>query len=83
MTMRSAWVEKQLAAWDSIENAASHCRDWHRTRPILRQQALVALENWQKAEMILSGGDGEDMIELTVIGASGLPKSNFRSPNAW
>jgi Ca2+-dependent lipid-binding protein len=52
-------------------------------RPIIRQQALAALEKWQRSEMILSGSEQKDLIELTVIGATGLPKSNFRTSNAW
>ncbi|TVY84293.1 hypothetical protein LSUE1_G000255, partial [Lachnellula suecica] len=82
MSTRISWMEKQLAAWDDIENAANFCRDWHRMRPVLRQQALTALEEWQRAKVVLSGGEKES-IELTVVSALGLPKSNFFSSNAW
>lgn len=82
MRARVAWVEKHLAAWDDVESAANFCRDWHHSRPALRHQALEALGEWQKSERVLSGSE-EDTIEITVVAASGLPKSNFRTTNSW
>jgi hypothetical protein len=83
MGTRVAWVEKQLAAWDDIEQAVIYCRDWHRMRPTLRPQALSALQMWQQSEMILSGSSNEKQtIEVTVVAASGLPKSTFMT-NTW
>jgi hypothetical protein len=45
MRTRTAWVEKQLAGWDRIDDAVLYCRDWHRLRPNLRMQALAALKD--------------------------------------
>jgi len=50
---------------------------------MIRQEALAALEKWRRSEMILSGSEQKDSIELTVVSATGLPKSNFRTSNAW
>jgi len=83
MSTRVAFVEKQLAAWDNVESATHFCRNWYSTRPMIRQEALAALEKWQRSEMILSGSEQKDSIELTVVSATGLPKSNFRTSNAW
>lgn len=82
MSARVAWVEKQLAGWDTIQNAAFYCRDFHRMTPGLRSQAIKILEDWQAAERILSGLENEH-IELRIIGAFSLPKSSFRVPTAW
>lgn len=82
MNARVAWVEKQLAGWEPIQNAALFCRDSHRMNPGLRSQALKVLQDWQAAEKILSGVD-PDVVELRIIGAFSLPKSSFRVPTAW
>lgn len=83
MGVRTAWVEKQLAGWEKIEQAVGFCRDWHRLRPDLQTQAMTALQNWQMAERILCSSERSDTIEVTVVSATGLPKPNFRTPTAW
>jgi hypothetical protein len=82
MNARAAWVEKQLAGWEPIQNAALFCRDFHRMNPGLRSQAIKALQDWQASERILSGVDPE-VVELRIIGAFSLPKSSFRAPTPW
>jgi tryptophan 2,3-dioxygenase len=81
MSSRVAWIEKQLAGWDIAERAIISCRNFHKLRPNLRTQALFNLQQWQKAEGILTGKDEEDQIELRIISASGLPKPTFWTPN--
>ena len=83
MHVRTAWLEKQLAGWDEIEDAVKFCRDWRRLRSGFRKLALIALSEWQTAERMLSASHKNDIIELTVISARGLPKSNFILPTAW
>jgi len=80
MNTRVAWVEKRLAGWDDVEQAANFCRDWHRMRPNLSHQVQTALQMWERSEMILSGSQHEKQtMEVTVVAASGLPKSNFKT----
>ncbi|KAG9231932.1 hypothetical protein BJ875DRAFT_468148 [Amylocarpus encephaloides] len=83
MPSRVAWVEKQLAGWGDVDVALSFCRDWHRLRPRLRQQAFDVLKQWEKSESILSGADGNDPIEITVIAAAALSRSSFRVPTPF
>lgn len=80
MDARVAWVEKQLAGWDTIQNAALYCREFHRLNIGLRSDAISILKDWQNAEKILSGNP--EQILLRVIGAFSLPKSSFRLPTA-
>ena len=82
MNAGAAWVGKQLAGWEPIQNAALFCRNFHRMNPGLRSQAIKALQDWHISERILSGSDPE-IIELRIIGAFSLPKSSFRIPTAW
>ncbi|PVH82065.1 hypothetical protein DL98DRAFT_514136 [Cadophora sp. DSE1049] len=81
MNMRSAWIDKQLAAWDDVENAVLYVRDWRAVRPVIRGEALRALRDWNTAERMLSGSEVDDVIEMTIISATGLPKSTFGKPN--
>ncbi|KUJ16151.1 uncharacterized protein LY89DRAFT_748627 [Mollisia scopiformis] len=74
MASRTAWIEKQLTAWDKVENAVLHCRSLRALQPGLRDQAIKVLNDWKEAETILSGRSGDEMITLTVISVSGLPK---------
>ncbi|KAF4632149.1 hypothetical protein G7Y89_g5977 [Cudoniella acicularis] len=83
MDTRVAWIEKQMTTWSEVEDAVRFCRDWHRQRPTFRQQALAALENWQTSEMILSGAGANDMIEITVVGATAFPKTSFMKPSPF
>lgn len=83
MSVRTVWLEKRLAAWAEIQDAALFCRDWRRLRPSLRMNAMMALKEWHKAEIMFSSCGENDIIDLTVISATGLPKSNFRLPAAW
>jgi len=82
MSVRVAWVEKQLAAWDPIQKAALYCRDFHLRTPRLRSEAIEALKNWQIAEKVLFGSEHE-RLELRIISASSLPKFSFRLPTTW
>lgn len=52
-------------------------------RPGLREQAISALKDWDKASRILSGAEGGEHIIFTVIAASNVPKSLFSQPSAW
>lgn len=83
MNIRMAWVEKQLAGWDDMEQAVLFCRDWRRRHPSVQDEALQALKSWQQAERILSGSEYDDSFDITVISASGLPKSTFGRPTAF
>lgn len=83
MNTRTAWIAKQLAGWEKVEDAVRFCREWHQRRTDLQANALIALDHWQMAERLFSPSEGNDDIELTVISASGLPKPNFRTPTAW
>jgi hypothetical protein len=83
MDTRIAWMQKRLASWDQVERAVSFCRHWDDLRPELRRQASAALLEWERSKKILSGSGEDDVIELTVISASDLPKSNFRPPSAF
>jgi hypothetical protein len=78
MNSRVAWIEKQLAAWDPIQDAALYCRDFRRNNPGLRSQAVKALQDWQISVQILSGSSKE-IITLKVISATALPRSSFRA----
>ncbi|CZT45411.1 uncharacterized protein RSE6_05718 [Rhynchosporium secalis] len=81
MDMRTAWIDKQLAgSWDDVEHAVLHVRDWRAVRPIIRAEAMKALEDWQSAARILSGSEMEDKIEITIISASSFPKTTFGRP---
>ncbi|KAL2070718.1 hypothetical protein VTL71DRAFT_13744 [Oculimacula yallundae] len=80
MDMRTAWIDKQLAGWDEVEQTLLHIRDWRAVRPIIRDEALKALGDWQAAEKILSGSEPADVIEITIISASGFPKTTFGRP---
>lgn len=80
MNIRTAWIEKQLTGWSEVEQAVIYLRDWRGLRPAIRDQAFQALKEWQQAERMLSGSDIEDVIELTVISASNIPKSGFNRP---
>ncbi|KAG4443173.1 hypothetical protein IFR05_001315 [Cadophora sp. M221] len=81
MDIRTAWIDKQLAGWDEVEAAVLFIRDWRAVRPFIRDQALRALRDWQTAEKMLSGSEGEDIIELTIVSATGFPKSTFGRPS--
>ncbi|KAK0119783.1 hypothetical protein ONS95_011216 [Cadophora gregata] len=83
MNVRSAWIDKQLAAWDEVENAVLYVRDWRAVRPLIRDEALRALEEWHTAERILSGSEVDDVIEMTIMSATGLPKSTFGKPSLF
>ncbi|KAH6723217.1 hypothetical protein BKA61DRAFT_586017 [Leptodontidium sp. MPI-SDFR-AT-0119] len=81
MEIRTAWIDKQLAGWDEVEAAVLIIRDWRAIRPFIRGEALRALRDWQTAEKILSGSEGEDLIEFTIVSATGFPKSTFGRPS--
>jgi hypothetical protein len=83
MDTRIAWMQKRLAGWEQVEEAVSFCRDWYGLRPELRLHASAALKEWERSKKILSGSEIDDVIDLTIISASNLPKSNFRPPSAF
>lgn len=74
MASRTAWIEKQLTAWDKVENAILHCRSMRALRPGLQNQAIKCLDDWKEAETILSGNSGDETITLIVKSVSGIPK---------
>lgn len=81
MNVRSAWIDKQLAVWDEVENAVLFVRDWRAVRPVIRAEALRALRDWQTAERTLSGSEVDDAMDMTVMSATALPKSTFGKPS--
>jgi len=78
MNHRTAWVEKHLDDWKTVDDAIATCKRWQSEHPALLNQALAALKKWEMAEQILSGNEGAGNISLTIIKAFGLPKSMFR-----
>jgi hypothetical protein len=52
-------------------------------RPNLQKHVLAALRDWDISREILAGSRESDHIELIVISAIALPKTNFRVPSAW
>lgn len=83
MSERVAWVEKKLSTWSIIAKAIFSCREYNRMHPNLRTYALSALRDWDTSVEILAGSRESDQIELRVISATALPKTNFRVPSAW
>jgi C2 domain len=83
MDTRIAWMEKRLASWNQVEEAVLFCREWYSLYPGLRLQASAYMKDWERSKRILSGSEGDDIIDLTIISASGLPKSNFMLPSAF
>jgi len=82
MSARVAWIQKQLARWEAVTNAIDICRNFHRLRPDLQNQAISILQDWQVSERILSGAE-HTQIQLRIISAFSLPKSMFRVPSTW
>ncbi|KAH7355015.1 hypothetical protein BKA65DRAFT_497483 [Rhexocercosporidium sp. MPI-PUGE-AT-0058] len=81
MDIRTAWLDKQLAGWDEVEGAVLFVRDWRAVRPIIRYESLQALRDWKTAEKMLSGSEGDDTIEMTIVSATRFPKSTFGRPS--
>lgn len=82
--VRVVWVEKQIAGWETVEDAIRLCREWHKLRPGLQSQAMTALKEWQMTERMYSPSECEEYgaIQLSVVAATGLPKPNLRTPTA-